>query len=62
MTRLEANIEILERLFEVVEKNPQLRFGEVLRNLGIVRELRLPMVSYPLWTNEFNTESTATLA
>lgn len=62
MTRLEANKEILARLKLALKKEPDLRFGQLLRNLGIVREMRLPMVNAPLWMNGFNLESTEILA
>lgn len=61
MTRSEANKEIIKRLKAALKENPELRFGQALRNLGVVREMRLPMVHQPLWANSFNTESEETL-
>lgn len=36
MTRQEANIKILKHIEEVVNEYPDLRFGQILANLGIV--------------------------
>jgi len=36
VTRLEANLEILERLLAAVEAEPDQRFGQLLWNLGVL--------------------------
>lgn len=61
MTRQEANKLILKKLSLVIKSNPDIRFCQLLRNLGAVREIKYPMINQPVWANEFNTESTATL-
>ena len=38
MTRLEANAEIIKILLEIMDKNPDLRFGQLLSNLEVVLE------------------------
>lgn len=50
-TRLEANRKILELLTQALEKNPDLRFHQLLQNLGI----EVP------YTDQFYEESTKTL-
>jgi len=55
MTRQEANKRILEILIEEVNGQPDIRFGQLLRNLGAIseeREVDGPM----LWANEFYLE------
>lgn len=49
--RLEANRKIVETLAQAVEQNPDLRFHQLLQNLGI----EIPC------TDQFNEESTKTL-
>lgn len=39
MTRLEANLKILELIKEYLEKNPDQRFGQALVNLQILEEI-----------------------
>jgi hypothetical protein len=60
MTRLEANIEILKILSEYLEKNPDMRFGQALNNLGIV-EQKLNIDGSTVWENYFYIESEDTL-
>lgn len=36
MTRLEANRKILEKLSEIVERRPELRFQQILQNYEVV--------------------------
>ena len=60
MTRHEANKEILAKLFEYVEKAPDQRFGQILRNLGVVREHYLDGIP-AFWANDFYIESEDTL-
>ena len=62
MTRLEANRQLVNILAEVVEKNPDQRFGQILRNYAYVRENRpVPAESGFDWKNEFYLESEALL-
>lgn len=51
MTRQEANLHILDVLFNHVNKNPDLKFCQILYNLGVVTKN----------SNEYNIESEATL-
>ncbi len=60
MTRLEANLLILEELEMYFRANPDIRFGQALRNTGTVLERQTD--DGIVWANEFNTESTITLA
>jgi hypothetical protein len=64
MTRFEANREIMKRLSKAIKDNPDQRFGQLLRNLGVVREQGYDVDQCgtpPRWVNEFNTESEFTL-
>jgi hypothetical protein len=65
MTRQEANIRILGILAKAIIDRPDERFGQLLRNLGAVRERTRDNLGrqtvYPEWVNEFNTESEFTL-
>jgi hypothetical protein len=56
-TRLEANRELVKILSEIVEKENNQRFGQILRNYGFVREIRSvkPEAGIP-WQNEFYSE------
>lgn len=60
MDRKVANREIMKRLAKAVELNPEVRFGQLLSNLGLVKEFRF-LDDNTAWFNEFNTESEATL-
>jgi hypothetical protein len=62
MTRLEANLEILRILTEYARNNPDERFGQILRNTEVVTEIINFEGRPTAWRNEFNTESTYTLA
>jgi hypothetical protein len=61
MTRQEANREILKQLSKAVKANTDQRFGQLLRNLGLVTEVRNGEGTPTHWINEFNTESVAIL-
>lgn len=60
MTRLKANREIMKMLSKAIRDNPDARFGQILRNLGVVR-ITSNLDGLPTWINEFNTESSVTL-
>jgi hypothetical protein len=67
-TRRDANRELVRLLAEWVEKYPDMRFGQILRNMGIVEEIR-PHVYNGLgvqedriyWIDEFSLEPTELL-
>jgi hypothetical protein len=61
MTRHEANKLILKQLSQAVKANTDQRFGQLLRNLGIVTEVRNGKGTPTHWVNEFNTESSTIL-
>jgi hypothetical protein len=52
--RQNDNAELLTILTQYLVDNPGIRFGQALRNLGIIRELRGKVT--PEWVNEFYTE------
>lgn len=60
--RQEANVEILQMLGEAVMKYPDLRFGQILVNLGIIQYQRDP-ASFDIIgiKDPFNEESVVTL-
>lgn len=57
LSRLEANRELVKILGEIVEKETDQRFSQILRNYGFVREIRpvKPEAGIP-WQNEFYSE------
>lgn len=62
MNRLETNRRLVEILNRLVENNPDLRFGQILRNSSFVRETRAvnpqsPASNHIDWRNEFYMES-----
>lgn len=66
--RQKANFQILERLRREIKQNPDLRFGQILRNIGVVRNVDAVIIDSDgfrderlLWYNEFYTESVDTL-
>lgn len=68
MTRQEANREILKLLAEAVEAQPDTRFGQLLRNIGVVDETKITVLVHNgeeyediYWRNAFYIESTGTL-
>jgi hypothetical protein len=66
MTRKEANLFILAKITRYVNMYPDMRFGQALRNLGVVVDFQKPSVDpgdwNPVeWTNHFNEESTSML-
>lgn len=63
MNRLEANQRLLEILNRIVQNNPDLRFGQILRNYGFIKEVRPGKPELCLeWQNEFYTEPAKVLA
>lgn len=57
MSRLEANREILRILSERVEALPDVRFGQLLRNLTMVLERVDTTTGEIVWKDEFYLES-----
>lgn len=56
MTRKVANLEIMNELSEYLAQNPTMRFGQALRNIGIIVDVSNPEGA-PKWTNHFYEES-----
>lgn len=58
MTRQEANRLIVKLLAEQVEKYPDIRFGQMMRNCGVIddRQFVGEGTTYGYWVNEFNVE------
>lgn len=54
MTRQEANRELVDILSELVEKHPDMRFGQLLSYAEVVKTKLLEPGD---WRNEFNLES-----
>lgn len=62
MTRKEANLAILAKLTEHVMLNPDTRFGQALRNLGVIVDFKDPIKDGPPeWMNHFNEEPVSML-
>lgn len=59
--RQEANVEILQMLGEAVMKYPDLRFGQILVNLGIIEYERNTYDESLITKDPFNEESVVTL-
>lgn len=59
--RQEANVEILQMLGEAVMKYPDLRFGQILVNLGIIEYERNTYDETLVAKDPFNEESVVTL-
>ena len=59
MTRQEANRLILKILAQDIEDQPDIRFGQLMRNTGVV--LEDDYQGDMQWAEEFNLESTALL-
>lgn len=62
--RKQVNLQIVEALRDYVNKHPEQRFGQILRNIGIVATVPVdPMLMKgPYFTNIFNEEPEKTLA
>jgi hypothetical protein len=63
MTRKEANLQILAKITEHVMLNPDIRFGQTLRNLGVIVDFMGigPLEGSVQWSNHFNEEPTSML-
>lgn len=65
MTRHEANVELLVILTELVEKYPDLRFGQILSSFEFVDTLMVDnqygLTDVGDWKNEFYVEPTVIL-
>jgi hypothetical protein len=63
MTRKEANLQILAKLTQYAMLNDDQRFGQILRNVGVIIDFQEPGSNdfTPRWTNHFNEESTQML-
>lgn len=59
--RQNANIEILQMIGDVVMKYPDLRFGQILVNLGIIEYERNTYDETLITKDPFNEESVVTL-
>lgn len=46
MKRLEANLQILKLLEQYIQENPDLRFGQALYNLAIIKDVEPMNFSY----------------
>lgn len=67
--RVAANLELIQVLAQYLTDHPTERFGQALRNLGIVSDREVAINAGRgreelelIWDNEFSTEPTATLA
>jgi hypothetical protein len=55
-SRVKDNLKILKRLETYIKKNPDQRFGQVLRNAGVVIDYFEQGQFTPRWSNHFNEE------
>lgn len=61
MTRQEANIKIATLLLERANAYPTERWGQLLRNVGVIVQGPNDATGKPTWVNSFNEESEITL-
>ncbi len=63
MTRKEANIIILAKIAIYCNDNPDIRFGQALRNLGVIVDFMGmdKLEGHVQWSNHFNEEPTSML-
>ena len=62
MTRKEANLQILAEIVNYAMINPDQRFGQILRNIGVIIDFQDPPgQGEPKWSNHFNEESASIL-
>ncbi len=54
--RTRANLALVQNLHDLIEKNPNMRFGQILFNFGFVSE-----TTYGSWKDEFFAEPEKTL-
>lgn len=59
MTRKEANLQILARITKYINQYPDMRFGQALRNLGVIVDVSDPIGGEPKWMNHFMEEPTS---
>ena len=63
MTRLTVNRILLKMLEETIESQPDIRFSQALRNLGLVEEIvernDRSEITRIVWRDDFNLEPTA---
>lgn len=58
ITRQQYNMMICDLLIAAVQRYPDWRFGQILRNLELAIEIRDVDTGMPIaWTNDFNVES-----
>ena len=64
MSRLEKNLEILDKLYYYLKENPTIRFGQALSNLNLATHRLLNDKENRLYNNEdiFYEEPTETLS
>lgn len=58
MTRKEANLEILRRIKHYITMYPDIRFGQALRNLGVIVDFLDDTNDIVQWANHFYEEPT----
>ena len=61
MSRLKNNLEILKKLEQYIRKYPDMRFGQALENLGLVKYHIDMKNETNYWESEFYTESSELL-
>jgi len=61
-TRQKANRELLKILAAIVEINPDLRFGQILRNYDFIKDGAEGKNGEHLWFNHFHVESDVILS
>jgi hypothetical protein len=61
MTRKEANMEIIRLLVNCINMAPDQRFGQLLRNTGVIIDRMESGDNSPKWMNHFNEEPQAML-
>jgi hypothetical protein len=62
MSRLSDNKAILEALTIAVEENPDSRFGQILRNIGVIVDVMDQKTFEVTWMNHFMEEPDIMLA
>ena len=62
MTRYELNLQIVAKLFNYLIENKDERFGQALRNVGVIVDFQDPPgAGEPKWFNHFNEEPSSML-
>lgn len=57
ITRHQINLQLAELLLYLIDKNPTMRFSQILQNFGFIVSARHSVDGMSLWANEFYTES-----